>query len=115
MIRRCVRAQATLLLAVFLAAGSSLPSLDALFFHSGADELQGWQPHVEAAGDCVNHAGSCTLGRTAPGSAAVILAEVQPQVILPSPPPPQAFVTQHQFQSHRTTQARPRAPPASVS
>jgi hypothetical protein len=115
MIRRCTRAQAALLLAVFLAAGSSLPSVDALFFHSGADELQGSRPHVEAAGGCVNHSGSCTLGRTAPGSAAVILAKTQPQVILPSPPPPRAFVTQHQSESHPTTQARPRAPPASVS
>jgi hypothetical protein len=93
MIRRCIRAQATLLLAVFLAAGSSLPSLDALFYH----------------------AGSCTLARTAPGSGAVILSDAQPQLIALTPPPPTQLVTQYQPSTHRTTLARPRAPPASVS
>jgi hypothetical protein len=115
MIRRAVRAQATLLLAVFLAAGSSLPSLDALFFHGGTGEIQAGQSHVEAAGECVTHAGSCTLGRTAPGSGAVILFDAQPSLIAPSPPPPKPFVTQHQHGTHRITVARPRAPPASVS
>jgi phospholipid transport system substrate-binding protein len=42
-------------------------SIDALFYHQEAEELQG-QPHIEAAGECVTHAGNCTLGRTAPGS-----------------------------------------------
>jgi hypothetical protein len=112
--RRWTQVRAVLLLAVFLAAGTSLPSLDAIFFHSHADERQGWS-HVEAAGECVTHAGSCTLGRTAAGSGAVILGQAQPRVVAPSLPPSVVLVTQHWLDSQQATQARPRAPPASLS
>jgi hypothetical protein len=111
---RWIQAQATLLLAVFLAAGTSLPSLDAIFFHTSPEERQSWS-HIEAAGECVTHSGSCTLARTAPGSGAGILAAAQPKVVAPSLPPASVLVTQHRSDSHRITQARPRAPPASLS
>jgi hypothetical protein len=63
-----LRARSFLLLAVFLSAGTSLPSLDALTHHqeSGAPEKS--RPHVEPAGGCLSHAGHCSLGRNAPGT-----------------------------------------------
>jgi hypothetical protein len=64
------RVRAWLLLALFLGAGTSLPSLDALLFHLHVDPLAG-RVHVEPAGGCTAHADHCTLGRTSPGSRAV--------------------------------------------
>jgi hypothetical protein len=68
---RLLRARAFLLLAVFLSAGSSLPSLDALVYHRGATELGRSQSHVEPAGGCASHTDHCSLGRSASGSGAV--------------------------------------------
>jgi hypothetical protein len=70
------RARAWLLLTLFLAAGTSLPGLDALLFHWRVDPLAG-RIHVEPAGGGTEHADHCTLGRTPPGSrAAAALAIV---------------------------------------
>jgi hypothetical protein len=65
-----LRAKALLLLAVFLSAGTSLPSLDGLLFHQDAEGAGRAQTHVEPAGGCLEHAGHCVLGRTASGSGA---------------------------------------------
>jgi hypothetical protein len=65
------RARAWLLLALFLCAGTSLPSLDALLYHQRADPMAG-RVHIEPAGGCTSHADHCTLGRTPPGSRAVL-------------------------------------------
>ena len=64
------RVRACLLLALFLGAGTSLPSLDALLFHMRPDPLAG-RVHVEPAVGCTAHTERCTLGRTPPGSRAV--------------------------------------------
>ena len=64
-------AKAFLLLAVFLSAGTSLPSMDALVYHQGATELDRSQSHLEPAGGCLNHTDHCSLGRSASGSGAV--------------------------------------------
>ena len=65
------QANAFLLLAIFLSAGTSVPSLDALVYHHGATELDRSQSHVEPAGGCLAHSEHCSLGRTASGSGAV--------------------------------------------
>lgn len=63
------RVRAWLLLALFLGAGSSLPSPDALLFHMHPDPHSG-RVHVEPLGGCTAHSEHCTLGRTPPGSRA---------------------------------------------
>jgi len=64
------RVRAWLLLALFLGAGTSLPSADALLDHLHPDPSAG-RVHVEPAGGCLAHSDHCTLGRTPPGSRAV--------------------------------------------
>jgi hypothetical protein len=68
---RLARLKAFLLLAVFLTAGTSLPSFDALAIHTQNSESERSRPHVEPAGGCASHGDHCTLGRTASGSGAV--------------------------------------------
>src|SRR5688500_7977250 len=73
-----IRAKALLLLALFLSAGTSLPSLDALaFHHDGSGERS--RTHVEPAGGCLSHADHCSLGRgaTGTGSALTISRELR--------------------------------------
>ena len=65
---RFVQAKALLLLLVFLAAGTSLPSLDVLTHHANGAEETRSQSHIEPAGGCASHSGHCALGRSAPGS-----------------------------------------------
>jgi hypothetical protein len=79
-----LRIRASLLLALFLAAGTSLPSLDALVYHGLSSEAAKSQTHLEPAGGCLNHAEHCGLGRTAPGSGSVVLAGAKPRR---EPPP----------------------------
>lgn len=64
------RVRAAILLAVFLSAGTSLPSLDALAHHGDGAEGRRSQQHIEPAGGCLNHSDRCTLGRSGPGSGA---------------------------------------------
>jgi len=64
------RVRAWLLLALFLGAGTSLPSADALLHHIHPDPFAG-RVHVEPLGGCTAHSDHCTLGRTPPGSRAV--------------------------------------------
>ncbi|HEX2288744.1 MAG TPA: hypothetical protein VHH53_00750 [Pseudonocardiaceae bacterium] len=65
------RLRAGFLLLLFLAAGTSLPSLDALLYHGAGAETQKAQNHLEPTGGCLDHDGHCGLGRTAPGTGAV--------------------------------------------
>ena len=62
------RVRAWLLLALFLSAGTSLPSADALLHHQHPEPFR---VHYDPAGGCAEHADHCTLGRTPPGSSAV--------------------------------------------
>ncbi len=62
------RVRAWLLLALFLGAGTSLPSADALLHHQHPEPFR---VHYDPAGGCAEHADHCTLGRTPPGSRAV--------------------------------------------
>lgn len=101
------------LLAVFLSAGTSLPSLDAVLHHSGSVEL-GSGSHVEVAGGCVDHAGHCELGRTPPGSNAVA-GLTGPTHNEPLPQPAQIPAADGpQVDVGRHAAARPRAPPSPV-
>jgi len=109
---RWIQARAVLLLAVFLTAGSSLPSIDALVYHSGAGAIARSQTHVEPAGGCLNHAEHCTLGRTAPGSGAVgVAANTLPTAsdVVPAPRP---LVSQPWSDTYRYSVVQPRAPPS---
>ena len=108
---RWIRTRAILLLAVFLCAGSSLPSLDALVYHSTGGELSRSQAHVEPAGGCLNHSEHCSLGHTAPGSGAVGVAANTPPVASLSAPIPRPLVTQSLRGTDRRTPTQPRAPP----
>lgn len=63
------RLRAWLLLALFLSAGTSLPSADALLNHRHAESLR---VHFDPAGGCAAHADHCTLARTPPGSRAAV-------------------------------------------
>jgi hypothetical protein len=102
--------KASLLLAVFLSAGTSLPSLDAVLYHSAAD-LDRSQPHIEPAGGCLSHSDHCSLGRTASGSGAVAtvrgVTRLEP---IQSPTPPCARRLQPAC-ADRSAIPQPRAPP----
>src|SRR5215210_494186 len=87
---RAVQAKALLLLLVFLAAGTSLPSLDALAYHGGHASSERPRTHIEPAGGCLSHADECTLGRTASGSGAITAAEPESRLV-----PTDSPVAQH--------------------
>jgi hypothetical protein len=74
------RRRAWLLLALFLGAGTSLPSADALLHHLHAHPMAG-RVHVEPLGGCTAHADHCTLGRTPPGSRALAPLPLLPRVV----------------------------------
>ncbi|HEX2250531.1 MAG TPA: hypothetical protein VHH32_09270 [Gemmatimonadales bacterium] len=113
MLRRSLQIRAVLLLAVFLSAGTSLPSLDAVLHHGGTAEA-GSQSHVEVAGECVDHAGHCELGRTPTGSNAVagLAGSIHSE---PLPQPTQIHAADRpQVDADHYATARPRAPPSPV-
>ena len=86
MVARLIQVKALLLLAVFLTAGTSLPSLDALAFHHDAAGEERSRTHIEPAGGCLSHTDACTLGRTASGSGAVAAAPGESHLIADGPP-----------------------------
>ncbi len=90
MTARLIRAKALLLLTVFLSAGTSLPSLDALAYHGDDAGSERSGTHVEPAGGCLSHGDQCSLGRTTSGSGAVASAEAESRLVPPASP-----VTQH--------------------
>lgn len=79
------RARAWLLLALFLGAGTSMPSADALLYHIHPDPWAG-RVHVEPIGGCTAHADHCTLGRTPPGSRALASLALSVQSVRDSRP-----------------------------
>jgi hypothetical protein len=111
MLARPLRAKAFLLLAVFLSAGTSLPSLDALVYHHGTTQLERSQPHVEPAGGCLSHSDHCSLGRGATGSGAVATLS-GPVHLEPVPGPTQPCAPcVLPTVADRTGVPQPRAPP----
>ena len=78
---RLIQAKAVFLLLVFLAAGTSLPSLDALAYHGNAAGSERSRTHIEPAGGCLSHADGCSLGRTASGSGAVAADEPESRLV----------------------------------
>ncbi len=105
------RARAWLLLGLFLGAGTSLPSLDALLFHWRVDPLAG-QVHVEPAGGCTAHADHCTLGQTPPGSRAVAAFALSMRLAPPAPPMPRQAAPAPPPRKLACLLPPPRAPPA---
>jgi hypothetical protein len=92
------RVRAWLLLALFLGAGTTLPSVDALLHHLHPDRFAG-RVHVELPGGCGAHSDHCTLGRTPPGSRALASLAIVAKLTrgggsdvtpLPSTPAPRA-------------------------
>lgn len=108
-----LRAKAFLLLAVFLSAGTSLPSIDALAYHQDSSESERSRPHFEAAGGCLSHADQCTLGRTASGSAAVAGLGAETRLApVSGPTTPRIIYLQPACARHGAL-PQPRAPPVS--
>ena len=101
--------KAFLLLAVFLSAGTSLPSLDAVLYHHGA-ELDRSQSHIEPAGGCLEHSGHCVLGRTATGSGADVTPTPVVKVQLASRPA-RPVTAQSFFSAATPGKPNSRAPP----
>ncbi|MGZ8392063.1 MAG: hypothetical protein ACXWWK_04395 [Gemmatimonadales bacterium] len=102
--------KALLLLAVFLSAGTSLPSLDAVVYHSAA-ELDRSQSHVESAGGCLSHSDDCSLGRTASGSGAVATVRGVTRLEPVLSPPPSCAQRLPPACADRGAIPQPRAPP----
>lgn len=102
--------KAFLLLAVFLSAGTSLPSLDAVVYHSAA-ELDRSQSHVESAGGCLSHSDDCSLGRTASGSGAVATVRGVTRLEPVLSPPPSCAQRLQPACADRSAIPQPRAPP----
>ena len=105
------QAKAFLLLAVFLSAGTSLPSLDALLYHHDGMELERSQSHVEPAGGCLSHSDHCSLGRSASGSGAVATLNGVTRLEPVSSPPRPCARRAEPACADRTAIPQPRAPP----
>ncbi|MBA3498232.1 MAG: hypothetical protein H0T86_14110 [Gemmatimonadales bacterium] len=108
------RLSAALLLILFLGAGTSLPSLDALLYHA-RDGGQTARTHVEPAGPCASHAQHCTLGQTAPGSGAALVAAAALRLESAPPLPAPLAPVVPAAAAEISREARPRAPPAALS
>ena len=108
------RVRAWLLLALFLSAGTSLPSPDALLFHLRPDPTAG-RVHVEPAGGCTAHSEHCTLGRTPPGSrsvaAPIIAVRISSSLRRPSGPIPPVPA----LEARAASLPHSRAPPAPLT
>jgi hypothetical protein len=107
-----MRPRALLLLALFLGAGTSLPSLDAVVYHRhGPDRLAG-ETHWDPAGGCGGHADHCTLSRTPPGSRSIHLWAVAIPLALGTLHSPTRAAASRAIVPLRGTHPQPRAPPA---
>ena len=109
---RLIRAKALLLLLVFLAAGTSLPSLDSLLFHGDMGASERGRIHVEPAGGCLDHAEHCVLGRTATGAGAIATPVSEITVEPGNGPALQLLPTSLCRSYTRGVIPQPRAPPA---
>jgi hypothetical protein len=107
-----MRLRPLLQLALFLCAGTSLPSLDAILYHGRAAERFAGDTHLDPAGGCGGHDDHCTLGRTAPGSGSVrphallVRIDIDPDRSTVRAPESPASTPS------RGTLPQPRAPPA---
>jgi hypothetical protein len=73
--RRC---HALLLTLIFLGGGTSLPSLDVLFFHLHGEASRS-SVHIEPANGCSSHVGHCSIGCPATASGALAAVTFTPQ------------------------------------
>ncbi len=109
-----VRVRALLLLAVFCGAGTTLPSLDALLYHTRGPDVEGSRVHLEPAGPCPSHSAHCSLAHASPGSRALsgnsttLRSEAIPRASRPVVPATPSLV------SERDHLAQPRAPPVPI-
>jgi hypothetical protein len=112
MFPRRIRLKAFLLLAVFLSAGTTLPSLDGLLLHDG--EPGRAQTHVEPAGGCLDHAQHCAVGRTAAGNGALAASTTEVRAAAATPPADSHF-TLSVLDSGIAGAPNSRAPPVSLA
>lgn len=110
--RHLLRAKAALLLTVFLSAGTTLPSIDALAYHQEGAGGGKSQPHVEPAGGCASHADQCSLGRSASGSAAFAALSGSTRMELQSHPAQRQIPHLEPPCADLSAVPQPRAPPA---
>ncbi len=110
-----LRIKAFLLLAVFISAGTSLPSLDALAYHQDGAAGGRSQPHVEPAGGCLNHADRCSLGRSAAGSGADLTLAGDIRLELVASTVRHAFPVQPPASPALVGFPQPRAPPVRLT
>ncbi len=107
-----IRLKAAFLLAVFLAAGTSLPSLDALAYHGESEGSERSRTHVEPAGGCLSHADHCALGRTATGSGAGLPLTGTARIAAASQPASPLLPVYPLTSTDRRGNPQSRAPPA---
>ena len=113
MLARRVQVKAFLLLAVFLSAGTTLPSLDGILFHVAGESGRA-QAHFEPAGDCLDHAQHCVLGLTAPGAGALAPSGTELRTA-PLAPPADWSPTPFLLDSGIAGAPNSRAPPVSLA
>ena len=110
-----MRIRAFLLLALFLGAGTSLPSLDAMLYHRHGAERHAGDTHLDPPGGCGGHADHCTLGRTPPGSRSVqpwtVEVRITPGRAVPAFPAPVSHIIVLSLRVF----PQPRAPPAQTA
>lgn len=107
-----MRIRALLLLALFLGAGTSLPSLDAALYHTHGSERLAGDTHLDPAGGCGGHADHCTLGQTPPGSRSVQPWAVVIHLSTANTLAPLRALESPAVMPLRVSLPRPRAPPA---
>jgi hypothetical protein len=107
-----MRARALLLFALFLCAGTSLPSLDAVLYHRHDVDKFDSGTHLDPVGGCGGHADHCTLGRTPPGSRSVLEFAVEIRLTHSTAVAPLLEPVSPAHVLSRGTLPQPRAPPA---
>ena len=106
------RAFSALLLALVAAGGGRLSTVDALVFHEGSGETDGFRPHFEASSGC--HEDGCSMRSTAHESRVPpLLATPSLSVALPESPAP-AFAPRGAAPAFFSPSHPSRAPPLSV-
>ncbi|HKT58862.1 MAG TPA: hypothetical protein VJQ46_02360 [Gemmatimonadales bacterium] len=106
------RLRAWLLLVLFLSAGTSLPSADALLNHRRPESFR---VHFDPAGGCAAHADHCTLGRTPPGSRAAVPVAFAARLAFHDRAPQTSIPTPRPLDARISLLPPSRAPPAPLS
>ncbi len=107
-----MRLRALLLLALFLGAGTSLPSLDAALYHTRGSQRFAGNTHFDPPGGCGGHADHCTLGRTPPGLSSVHLWALVVRLTADHIHVPMRAPDSHAIVTPQGTLPPTRAPPA---